>query len=283
LRDRIDSADSGGLFASRSAPLSKVRVIAGVVCGVAVASCGEAIAPTANDLVVKLGVDSAEPPVISETPDGPQIVCTVRLAAEATGHGHASWQNGTAYWYTGSERVTPVDSTPIAANDLVTTFGGNHGIAAGETQHATWYFVSHAPFDLSLAFSYQVEGGSTIPARTRYRCGPDPATAVAPSVTRVMLSSSKSSLTPGDTVSVSYQEASGSGVWMTIIAAAGAFAARQVIGEGLATSVDRTVTFVVPSGVSAAAPLTITVQAYDAALNTRATSVVAKFDLAAQP
>jgi hypothetical protein len=98
-----------------------------------------------------------------------------------------------------------------------------------------------------------------------------------------MLSSSKSSLTPGDTVSVSYQEASGSGVWMTIIAAAGAFAARQVIGEGLATSVDRTVTFVVPSGVSAAAPLTITVQAYDAALNTRATSVVAKFDLAAQP
>jgi hypothetical protein len=60
---------------------------------------------------------------------------------------------------------------------------------------------------------------------------------------------------------------------MTIVATAGAFASRQTLGEHLATSVERTVKFVVPDRLSAGAPLTITVQAYDAALKTRAMSV----------
>lgn len=263
--------------------MSKVRVLVCVVtCAVAAASCGDVTAPP-RPFVITLRVDSAAAPVIVDTPNGPQIVCNVRLVASASGNGTAQWQGGTSYWYTGAQRTTAVDSTAIASNDISATFGGDGAIAGGETRRASWYFVSAAPFDLSIDFAYRTAGGSSGTARTRLRCGPDPATAVPPAITSVTLSRTSGELRAGDTVSVSYRETSSSGVWVTYVAASGAFAARQVVGEHLATSVDRTVQFVVPPQSSLGVPLTITVQAYDAALGTRATSLPTQLVLAAQP
>lgn len=257
-----------------------------VLCAAALAlvgaSCDSATAPR-DDVVVVLRVDSAATPVITDTPNGPQIVCAVALSAIASGRGSAEWQNGAAYWYTGHQRTTPVDSTAIASSDIAATFGGDEDIAAGETRHATWYFVSQAPFELSVGFGYETPEGTTATARARYRCGPDPASAVPPVITRVTPSSPGGRLQPGDTVSVSYQETSSSGVWMTIVATSGAFTSRRTAGEHLATNVDRTLKFVVPSNVTPGIPLTITVQAYDAALQTRATSLDTQLVFASQP
>jgi hypothetical protein len=246
----------------------------------ATVSCSDALAPT-TDLIVAIGIDSVAAPVITDTPNGPQIVCTVRFAATARGTGTATWRDAAAYWYTGAERTTPTDTTSIRSADLAATFAGHESISAGETQHATWYFVGAAPFDLAMDFAYARANGSTESARTRYRCGPDPATAVAPVVTRITVPSPTGELAAGDTVSVSYQETSSSGVWMTIIAASGAFTSAQRTGEGFATSVDRTVKFVVPAHPNTGVPLTITVQAYDAALQTRARTVVTELQVAA--
>jgi hypothetical protein len=257
------------------------RISAAVItlaCVVA-ASCRDGTAPH-RPLAVTLTVDTAAEPVISDTPNGPQIVCSLRLAATATGDGSARWEDGVAYWYTGPERTTPVDSTRISSTDLVATFSGQGEIAANETEHTSWYFVGQVPFELAIEFAYRSSDGTRGTARTRYRCGPDPATAVTPSITSVTFSNPTGALHAGDTVSVSYREASSSGVWMTIIATAGAFASRQTVGEHLASSVDRTVKFVVPAGLRAGSPLTITVQAYDAALNTRAMSVQTQLESA---
>lgn len=221
--------------------------------------------------------------MFTDTPNGPQIVCRVQLTATATGDGSARWQNGATYWYTGASRTTATDTTLIAANDVAATFGGQDTISGGETRHASWYFVGYVPFDLSIGFGYQTDDGTTGRAETRYRCGPDPATAVAPVISKVTYTSSAAALMPGDTVSVSYQVASSSGVWMTIVAAGGAFTARQVVGEHLVTNVTRTVKFVVPQQLDPGVPLTITVQTYDAALDTRATSLETQLAFAGLP
>ena len=261
--------------------MSRVRAVV-IMLGIVTASCRDAVAPR-RPLAVTLHVDTAMAPVITDSPNGPQIECTVKLAATAIGDGSARWQDGVAYWYTGLDRTNPSDSTRISSTDLVTTFGGRAVISGGETEHTTWYFVGYAPFELTIAFGFRAEDGTLGEARTRYRCGPDPATAVAPSITSLGLVNATGALRAGDTVSVSYREASSSGVWMTIVATAGAFSSRQTVGEHLATSVDRTIKFVVPENMSAGAPLRITVQAYDAALNTRATSLETQLVPAAQP
>jgi len=261
--------------------VSRTRAALGIAAiTAATVSCSDALAPS-NDLVVTIAIDSVAAPVLTESSNGPQIVCTVRFTATARGRGTATWRDAAAYWYTGAERTTPTDTTSIRSADLAATFAGHENISAGETQHATWYFVSAAPFDLSMDFAYERTNGATASARTRYRCGPDPATAVAPVVTGITLPSMTGELVAGDTVSVSYQETSSSGVWMTIIAASGAFTSAQRTGEGLATSVDRTVKFVVPAQPNPGVPLTITVQAYDAALQTRARTVVTELQAAA--
>lgn len=238
-----------------------------IVLAFAVASCGGDSTAPKSGVVVTLTADSPAPdPVITDTPNGPQITCNINLTATATGKGVAAWGGATTYWYIGPDRSTAVDTSTNGSDEVVQGFLGRGGISAGETLHTTWYFYNGAPFEVSIGFGYTTDNGKTDIAWTHFRCGPDAATAVTPTVTQVSLTATTGAIKPGDTLSVSYSETSSSGVWSSIIDASGAFLSTHIIGEHLATTVNRTVQIVVPGQLNSGVPLTISVRAYDAAL-----------------
>jgi hypothetical protein len=234
------------------------------------ASCREPIAP--KNVVVTLSVDGPPTPVITDTPDGPRITCSVQLTATAEGQGSAAWGGLKADWYVGADRSKPVGTTTNAPNEVIGSFGAA-SIHSGEKLHATWNFWYGAPFEAALGVDYTTSDGNAGTAATRVQCGPGPEGAVTPTITQITLPSTSGELAIGDTVSVSYQETSSSGVWMSDIAVTGGFMAEQKLGEHLATNVNRTVKFVVPSYVHVGIPLTISILAYDAALRRRARSL----------
>jgi len=244
---------------SRLAPVFALLLVA--------LGCRDGTAPNDNTLDVTLALDGAPIQSITDTPDGPKISCDVNLIATARGKGTAAWTGAKALWYIGRNRATAVDSTFNSSGDVEDGFGGSGGIDAGETLRTTWTFHDAVPFEVSFSFSYETDKGGLGAATTRFRCGPDPATAVTPSVASITVPTPTSGLKVGDTVSVSYHETSSSGVWVSDVQITGAFLAEQWVGEHLTTNVDRTVKFVIPSGMTPDLPLVVWVRAYDAALD----------------
>lgn len=219
-----------------------------------------------DPLVVTLAATAAGGPIMSDSPNGPIITCNINLTATATGTGHATWGDATATWYVGKDRTNnSVGTTTNASDEVVEGFSGASGIRGGASQQATWYFYDYEPFTISIAFSYNTDDGRTGLATARFTCGPDPATAVRPTITLLSLPSTTGPLKTGDTVSVHYQAASSSGIWVSIVQAGGAFVAHQIVGERLAPSVDHTVNFVVPA-TNPGVPLTLSLIVADAAL-----------------
>ena len=253
------------------------RTIAAFALILAFASCRDGTTAPDKPLVVTLTVDAPPSPVITDTPSGPQIECVFGLTAKATGSGTATWQDARTLWYIGPDRTTAIDTTSNPASEVQGALGSST-IAGGQTQHTTWHLYAGAPFEASLSFGYVLPqalgaGGQESVASTKITCGPAAQGAVIPTITQVNVSSPSSALAIGDTITVSYQESGSSGIWMSVINASGAFLGQQVIGEHLATGVNRTARFVVPNGVSSGIPLTISVQAFNAALNRSAKSV----------
>jgi hypothetical protein len=243
--------------------ISRSKAVA-VALAVAVVGCRDTTAPD-KPLVVTLTLDAPPTPIISDTPNGPQIECIFDVTATATGNGTATWLDSRTLWYIGPDRSTAVDSTGNPQSEVQGAFGGAT-IAGGETQHTRWHLYAGAPFEASLGFGYQVTGGQTSLASTRITCGPTPQGAVVPTITQLSVPNMTGEVRVGDTLSVSYQETGSSGVWVTVVDVTGAFKSEQVIGEHLATSVNRVARFVVPNGATPGIPITISVRAFDAAL-----------------
>ena len=228
--------------------------------------CRDTTAPNDKSLDVSLTVDGAPIQSIADTLQGPQISCDVNLIATAHGKGTAAWTGAKALWFIGKNRATAIDSTFNSAGDVEDGFAGSGGIGAGETLRTTWTFHDAVPFEITFSFGYRTDKNTIGDATTHFRCGPDPAAAVTPNVTQVVVPSPTSGLKVGDTVSVSYQETGSSGVWMSDVQITGAFLAEQWVGEHLSTNVNHTVKFAIPSGMTPGIPLVVWVRAYDAAL-----------------
>jgi hypothetical protein len=229
-------------------------------------SCKDSTAPD-KALTIDLTVDGTPYYSVSDQPNGPpKILCTVNLTATARGNGTAGWSGAKALWFLGKNRTTPVDSTVNTVADIQDSFGGTGGISAGQTLHSSWYFYDFAPFEVTFSFSYTTDKGVYGTTSTHFLCGPSPAGAVIPTVSQITVPGTSGTLKPGDTVSVSYQEGSSSGVWMTDIQVTGAFIAEKYVGEHLATSVNGTVKFVAPQQIVPGIPVVAWVRPYDVAL-----------------
>jgi hypothetical protein len=217
-----------------------------------------------NSLQVTFDVSGPDTTFIGEDFNGePEISCTFHLTAHATGHGKADWQGGRTIWYAGVDRSVPFDTTGNDPADLYEAFGGARSISAGETLHGLWTVAANVPFEATLEADYTVGAAPTSHASTHFACGPKPRSAPAPVVTSVTVDPPNGNLQIGDTVRVTYHETGAAGVWMTVIDASGAFTAEQIVSEFLATSVDHTVKFVVPTASRIGVPLTIDVHAVD--------------------
>ena len=245
--------------------LKSLRIVPAIAL-VAVAGCHDTTSPVNTPFTVTVSVVSQSAPQITDTPNGPVITCEVTFKAEAHGTGSATWSNATELWYAGPDRSTSIATTSTPASLIQSAYGGAQ-IAGGESRQSTWDFHYSAPFEASFVFAYTLpDGKSTSTASARFACGPTPAGAVVPVITHITLPSTTGELKLGDTVAVSYGATGSSGIWATIVDATGAFISEQVIGEHLATGVERTAKFVVTSGNHPGVPLTISVRAFNAAL-----------------
>jgi hypothetical protein len=239
-------------------------VLAALALVTATGSCRDA--PTSpTNFAITLSVDAPPTPVITDTPDGPQIKCTFGLTARATGRGSAEWGDVRTFWYFGTDRTTAADTTSNQAAEVQGAFN-KASIGGGETSHATWYLYAGAPFEATLGFTYTLADGQSAVASTHITCGPTPQGAVTPVITQITLPVTSGEVKIGDILSVTYHETGVSGIWMSIVDVTGGFISEKVVGEHLTTSVDHTVQFFVPREVKAGIPLTVSVRAFNAAL-----------------
>lgn len=246
-------------------PRSRTTVAA-IAAFLAGAGCRDTSAPNNKPLVVTVSIDATSQPTITDTPNGPVIRCQFSLLAQGTGVGTATWGGATTFWFFGKDRSTPLDTTTNGSSEVQGAFG-NETITGGETQHGSWYLYAGAPFDATLGFAYNsITNGQTSVASTHITCGQKAQDAVVPSVPQITLPSTSGELEIGDTVSVTYHETGTSGIWLSVIDATGSFISEQVVGEHMASTVDRTVKFIVPIDVNPGVPLTISVRGFNSAL-----------------
>jgi len=241
------------------------RSLIAIALAVFLGACTDTTSPD-KPFTVALRLDGPPTQVITDSPDGPVITCTFNVIAQASGTGAGTWDGATTLWYFGPDHSTAVDTTTNPPFEVAQAFGAD-SIRSGETKHASWYLYAGAPFEAQLSFGYNyANGNSSGTATTRITCGQTQANQAIPIVTDVSVPSTTGELKIGDTVSVRYQATGASGIWMTIANITGAFAREQRFAERMATNVDRTVKFVVPSGATPNLPITISVRAYNASL-----------------
>ena len=247
--------------------LQSRSIVAGVALVVAVAGCRDTAAPD-KAFTVTASIDAPPQGIFGDTPNGPIITCSVpiTLQAQGTGGARGTWTGATEFWFYGLDRTNVTATTTNPASDLQQAFGAST-IAAGETKHAIWTFHFGAPFEATMRFEYTLPDGQTTGnTSVHFTCGPSVQASVAPTVTAVSTPSTTGELEVGDTVSVSLAETGSSGIWETIVDASGAFISEQRFGEHMVSSVNRTVSFIVPATVNPGVPLTLTVRALNAAL-----------------
>ncbi|HEX6058001.1 MAG TPA: hypothetical protein VFZ11_03200 [Gemmatimonadaceae bacterium] len=229
------------------------------------AACGDSTGP-ANDIDVALTVVGKEGPYVGPSQEGgTQVTCYVRLRAAATGHGSADWANGKWYWYAGSDRSAPIDSTSVPAAEVRESWG-RPDIDAGDTIESEWTFWAAIPFRLAIEYRYIPEGEST-PKRTRaeFDCGPAAAPdAAPPEITSLEVSPATGEVEASGTLDVTYAAHSPVGLWSTAVELSGPCELRrEFASENLAESVTRTVTLELPPACRLGEPISVRVGAVD--------------------
>lgn len=247
---------------SLSRPCSAPRWPVHLLAVTLLAGCGESTGPS-DALVISLDA-VASAAVMHESPDGPSVDCSVRLAAQASGRGTAVWQDATIRWFAGLDRETVLDTQVIAAAEVRQTWGDS--IAAGSRATAQWSLRASVPFEAELDLRYLTAGAAHPGSATaRFKCGltPPEGGAAPPSITSWSVAPAEGEVALGDTITVTYAAASTYGLWSTAVRVSGAFDAQQVFSERMATATTRTARFVVPRGYRPGMPLDVRIEALD--------------------
>jgi hypothetical protein len=246
--------------------LKSHSIAATIALLVALGGCGETTAPNKN-FSVSVAIDGTPAWNVVDSPNGPVMTCTAGMTVTGHGSGRATWTGASEYYFIGADRSTSVDTSHNAATDLASAFGVTD-IGDDESHHTFWIFKFSAPFDVTMSIEYLMPDGRTPNSSgVHFTCGPSVQGAVVPTVTQISVPSMTGQLNVGDTVSVTYAESGSTGIWASIIDITGTFQSEQVLAEKMATSVNRTVKFVVPpNGNAPGVPLTVSVRAFDAAL-----------------
>jgi hypothetical protein len=230
--------------------------------------CGDSTAPR-QTLTVTISVTRVDAPVVQVTNDSlPSIACDVEFTATASGDGSAYWGDAKGRWYAGIDRSTPFDSVVWSAKEIQRSWDKS-GIAAGQTQHATWTFYAGAPFTTSLEFHYRSVNEDENSATVEFTCGPAPsADAPPPAITALATGPMPDVLEPSDTLSIEFSAASPLGLWETAFVLSGPCEAHRLFAERLQTSVTRSTRIPIPPECELGVPLQVTVIAQDAGLRT---------------
>jgi hypothetical protein len=226
--------------------------------------------PTApQELRVAITLASLEGPTISETINGPVISCNFDFAAVADGAGTAMWSSATYFFYLGTDRTAPVDSSVIAAADAG-QFWDRPTIGAGETQHARLTASAGVPFSGDLVFRYQPSGGGAARSATAsFTCSPPiPTGAPSPAITSLTVTPPSGNLPAGAPITITYSATAPAGLWQTLVRVTGPCVVQQLFSERMQTSASHSLSIKLPAGCQLGVPITVTVGAMDAAVHT---------------
>ncbi len=241
--------------------LGRVKSLAVLaVAGAALASCRDTTAPFA----VVISATPMAPTYGTDTDGRPWLTCHVSLDAATAGSGRAEWEDAVLYFFAANNRSTILDSSVISAATVQSSWGAT---LIGETgpQHSGWTLTAAIPFAVTIEYRYQVVGGQMASSRVSATCAPAVPSGPAPVFTTLAIGSS-SVVQPGGTLVLDYTVTSTVGLWATILSLSGPCDTSLIVGEPLLPSDTRTVNYALPNGCSLGVPLTVTVTALDAAL-----------------
>ncbi len=231
-------------------------------------SCGDATTAP-RSVSIRLWINTTNGPVISTTQDSlPLIDCTWGLGATATGTDTATWSDGKIRWYAGVDRLTPFDSAALSASEIQ-QYWGNTRIQPGQTQGSQWELAVTAPFHADLELHYKPDHGDIKTADVGLDCGPIvPSGTPAPTIDTVFVQLAPGAIQPGDTLTVGYAVSSPVGILQTAVVLSGPCVVQQLVAERLQTKVTGSVRVRIPATCQLGVPLTVTVFARDAGLQT---------------
>jgi hypothetical protein len=218
---------------------------------------------------VNVTVDQLHGPVVRTVPDsGPSLVCSADVRAVATGTGQASWSDATIRLFGGIDGSVFFDSAVVSSQEVRSAWGKPE-IAAGESQTARWSVFATIPFKAVVQHHYRIEQGGQGTAEFTVDCGPMvPAGTPAPSITALAVHQGAGDLEPGGTLSIDYAASSTVGLWQTAVTLSGPCEVQRFLADSLEKSVTRTVRIPLPAGCQLGVPITVTVTAKGAGLQT---------------
>jgi hypothetical protein len=243
----------------------------------ALGACGDSTGPH-KTLDVQIALTSTGGPTISSDANGTQqLTCQLNFSLTAAGNVSATWDNAVYRFYVGKNRTTPADTLVISSDDIVRGWGTP--ITPGETKQSTWNVAATVPFAGEIEFRYRPEGGGVKGAKVAFECAPPGATTAAPpTITSLSIQPPSGELPAGAPVNVSFDVAAPAGLWQLSLSVSGPCTYQRKIDEQLQTTLTQTLVVQLPNSCQLNVPLTVTVAALDAALQTRsktlATSLV---------
>jgi len=242
-----------------------------LLAGGLVAACTSPTEPTPA-FRVEIFTRNPDAPQIIETPNGTGIACIMGFLAQGRGKGDATWVDATFRWYAGIDRSLPIDTQVVTQSADRIWFRDD--ITAVGADSSWWTFSGGVPFELEASFRYRVASHGRIESvSARLPCGVPPvAGAAAPTVRLLSVTATDDTIEAGDTIRVSYEVAGASGLWESGVALGGPFTTQRGFAERNATSGQRTVAFVVPTGSVSGRQVGVAVYAYDVGMRLADTS-----------
>lgn len=240
------------------------RTIALAAATLTVVACHDAAGPDRSTRIDVVLARLDGPAIGSDAQRNLTIECDPYLRAVVTGQGVASWRDATIRWFWGPDRTRAVDSSTISASDVLDSWGGG-AIAPPDTLTSALAFTAAVPFAAEIVYQYKPLDAGVRRDSVRFNCGPNiPPGTPGPTITVPNTNATSGKVQPGDTLRVSYTATAAATLWQLVVQLSGACTAQEEFSAGLALSVTRTDSIVVPRGCELGQPLDVTVYAVDA-------------------
>ena len=196
--------------------LPRLPLVAGYTAAVVAAvACGDSTGP-GGSVTIALRADLTAPARIDTSASSlPSISCTIHLVATPSGRGSATWVTGTAEYFAGRDRTSPVHTETLSADDIASLFD-TPTISAGTPAEATFDVAASIPFSIRLSLHYRAGESSDRIATTTVGCGPVPSGA-GPTISSLVVTPSSGVIEIGDSLKIVYTAATPAGLWHTTV------------------------------------------------------------------
>ncbi|HEX2079476.1 MAG TPA: hypothetical protein VHG08_17245 [Longimicrobium sp.] len=215
---------------------------------------------------------ASDPQIFPDDDGGQSVGCLFTFSLAATGDAGATavWTGGMLRFFLGPDRTTPFDSLALTAAEVAEAFGSGT-IQAGERKSAEFGFLASVPFGMEGEFRFKVQESEAQGAAKAYVPCVVPvqeANSAPPAVSGVNVILPPGPLEPGDSIRVTWNASSTTGLWESGVLVSGAFQAWRRFADTYQKQVAHEVVLVVPNRVPLGEPVQVQVYAIDLLVRT---------------